>query len=66
MAVHLAGVSGNVIKLWDATTGRELLTLTGHTGWVMGLAFSPDGQWLASTSLDGTVKIWSLLPGNEM
>jgi WD40 repeat protein len=61
----LAGVSGNDIKLWDAATGRELLTLTGHTGWVMGLAFSPDGQWLASTSLDGTVKIWSLMPGNE-
>lgn len=62
----LAGVSGNDIKLWDVASGRELLTLTSHTGWVMGLAFSPDGKWLASTSLDGTVKIWSLLPGNEM
>jgi len=58
--------SGNVIKLWDATSGRELLTLHGHTSWVMGLAFSPDGKSLASTSLDGTVKVWSLLPGNEM
>jgi WD40 repeat protein/transcriptional regulator with XRE-family HTH domain len=57
--------SGNAIRLWDAATGRELLTLNGHTGWAMGLAFSPDGQTLASTSLDGTVKIWSLLPGNE-
>src|SRR3990172_7666199 len=58
--------SGNAIKLWEAATGRELLTLNGHTSWVMGLAFSPDGKWLASTSLDGTVKIWNLLPGNEM
>jgi len=58
--------SGNAIVLWDATSGRELLTLTGHTGWVMGLAFSPDGKQLASTSLDGTVKIWSLAPGTEM
>jgi WD40 repeat protein len=57
--------SANAIKLWDATTGRELLALSGHTGWVMGVAFSPDGQQLASTSLDGTVKIWSLTPGNE-
>lgn len=60
-----SATSGNVIKLWDATNGRELITLAGHTGWVMGLAFSPDGNSLASTSLDGTVKVWSLLPGSE-
>ena len=62
---QLAGISGNDIKIWDSATGRELYTLTGHTGWVMGLAYSPDGKSLASTSLDGTVKIWSLSPGNE-
>jgi WD40 repeat protein len=63
---RLAGVSGNQIKVWDAATGRELLTLSGHTGWIMGLDFSPDGSRLASTSLDGTVKVWSLTPGNEI
>lgn len=62
---QLAGVSGNAIKLWDAANGRELLTLVGHSDWVMGLAFSPDGKWLASTSLDGTIKVWSIVPGNE-
>jgi WD40 repeat protein len=56
---------GNSIILRDARTGRELLTLSGHTGWVMGLAFSPDGKRLASTSLDGTVKIWRITPGTE-
>jgi WD40 repeat protein len=58
--------SGNGIALWDANSGRELLTMTGHSGWVMGLAFSPDGKRLASTSLDGTVRIWSIGPGQEM
>jgi len=66
---QLAGVSasasGNAVKLFDAAAGRELRTLSGHTGWVMGIAFSPDGKRLASTSLDGTVKIWSLTPGQE-
>jgi WD40 repeat protein/transcriptional regulator with XRE-family HTH domain len=62
---RLAAVNGNEIKVWDAFTGRELLTLFGHTGWGMGLDFSPDGRQLASTSLDGTVKIWSLMPGRE-
>ncbi|HEY6072639.1 MAG TPA: hypothetical protein VIV15_04405, partial [Anaerolineales bacterium] len=61
----LAGSNGNDIKIWDASTGRELFILSGHTDWVMGLAFSPDGKSLASTSLDGSVKVWSLEPGNE-
>ena len=64
-APSVSAASGNAIILRDANTGRELITLSGHTGWVMGLAFSPDGQRLASTSLDGKVKIWSLLTGNE-
>jgi WD40 repeat protein/transcriptional regulator with XRE-family HTH domain len=62
---QLAGISGNAIKIWDAATGRELLTLNGHTGWVSGVAFSPNGKSLASASLDGTVKVWSLLSGAE-
>ncbi len=65
LAGPAASTVGNAVKVWDATTGRELHTLNGHTGWVMGVAFSPDGKRLASTSLDGTVRIWSLTPGQE-
>ena len=65
-ALSLSSASGNAVKLWDANTGQELLTLVGHTTWLAGLAFSPDGTRLASTSLDGTVRIWSLAPGQEM
>jgi WD40 repeat protein/transcriptional regulator with XRE-family HTH domain len=60
-----SATAGNSIKVWDAATGQELLTLAGHTSWVMGIGFSPDGKSLASTSLDGTVKVWSLSPGKE-
>ena len=65
-AVSFGISSGNAIKVWDAATGQELLTLIGHTDWIMGLVFSPDGKQLASTSLDGTVRIWSLSPGEEI
>jgi WD40 repeat protein len=60
-----AASGGSTIKIWDARSGSELLTLVGHTDWVMGLTFSPDGQQLASTSLDGTVKIWDITAGSE-
>ncbi|MBL8820005.1 MAG: WD40 repeat domain-containing protein [Planctomyces sp.] len=40
-------------------------TLKGHTGVVVGLAFSPDGKTLASASYDGTLKSWDMTTGKE-
>jgi WD40 repeat protein/serine/threonine protein kinase len=44
----------------------ELLSLPGHTGRVSSLAFSSDGEKIASGSHDKTVKIWNARNGQEL
>ncbi|HLA13205.1 MAG TPA: caspase family protein [Pyrinomonadaceae bacterium] len=54
------------IKIWDPETGSELVQLPGHQNFVMRLAFSGDGQVLASGSFDSTIKLWEASTGREL
>jgi serine/threonine protein kinase len=38
-------------------------TFSGHKDWVQSLAFSADGKWLASASVDRTIRVWDLSNG---
>ena len=51
-----SGADDKTIKVWDAQTARQLLSLTGHTGWIHGLVYSPDGKRILSTSKKSDAK----------
>ena len=50
------------VRVWDVATGELQRTLTGHTGEILNVRFSADGQTLASGSADGTVLLWEMNP----
>lgn len=59
------GWNDNVVQLWDAQTGAHKTTLTGHTKRVNSVAYSPDGNTIASGSADGTVRLWDATTGKH-
>jgi WD40 repeat protein len=40
--------------------GPSAHTLIGHQGRITGLEISPDGRWIASTGVDGTIRLWPM------
>jgi hypothetical protein len=48
------------LRLYQTSDWKLLATLRGHDDVVFSLAFSPDGQQLASGSFDHTVRLWDV------
>jgi hypothetical protein len=63
---RLASGEDKTVKVWDARTGQELLTLKGLTRGVSSVVFSPDGARLASGGWGGEVKVWDARTGQEL
>jgi WD40 repeat protein len=51
------------IRVWDTTSGKEVVTLKANKKEVRSVCFSPDGKRLVSAGLDGTLRIWSPAEG---
>jgi WD40 repeat protein len=62
----LNGKSEYRIGLLDSRDGREVRVVTGHTGLIGTVAFSPDGSLLASASSDFTARIWNVQTGEQV
>jgi WD40 repeat protein len=62
--VAAATRAGNNVLLWDITTpehpSQQPIRLSGHTAQIKHVAFNRRGDLLASTSEDGTVRLWNI------
>jgi len=60
------GGSNAKLGVWAVASGRLVQSLTGHTGEILALSFSPNGQLLASAGADQSVKLWRVESGIEL
>jgi GTPase SAR1 family protein len=59
----LSGAGDRTVRVWDATTGRCLRVLEGHSGEVLSVAWSPDGRLALSGAGDRAPRVWDATTG---
>jgi WD40 repeat protein len=62
MAVFLTYTQGQSIQVFDVKDGKNAFTYSGHADFIESFDWSPDGKYIASSSVDKTVQIWETHP----
>jgi len=60
------GFLDSTVTVLNVATNKPVLQLVGHTRGVTGVAYSPDGRYIATTSADNTTRIWDATTGQLM
>ncbi|HPB30397.1 MAG TPA: NB-ARC domain-containing protein, partial [Candidatus Sumerlaeota bacterium] len=61
----ISGSRDKTLRVWDASSGLELLRIEGRTQEINSVAFSPDGRRVVSGSKDETLRVWDVKNGDE-
>ena len=51
---------------FEIDRSKETQKFKGHNNDVSSVAFSPDGKFIISGSLDKTIRVWNLINGKEI
>src|SRR5262249_22233553 len=53
-------------RFLDAATGAERTETNGHHGFIVDLAYAPDGRTVATLGMDQTIRVWDVAMGKEL
>ena len=59
----LTASADRTARVWDATTGKELLKLAGHEEAVRHAAYNPESTLIVTASRDATARLWDAQSG---
>lgn len=58
LPVLVSGSSDGTVALWDVLSGQQLNKFEGHQAFISDVCFASNSEFIASTSGDGTVRIF--------
>jgi WD40 repeat protein len=56
----------NTVRIIDTFEGREIQSLSGHTGLIHDSGWSRDGRYIATSGYDASVRVWDVSTGKEV
>ena len=59
-------VNGNIVYVWNATTGECIHRLKGHSDRVNSASYSPDSTMIVTASEDKTARVWRADTGESV
>lgn len=54
-----AGSYDKMVKIWDMIAGRCIISFQAHNDDITAISYSPNGRYLATASLDKTIRVWN-------
>lgn len=63
---HNGTAASESMAIWDVATQKVTTKFVGHTDAVNKIAWSPDGNYIASSAYDGTVRVWDAKTGQSV